>query len=318
MVVRFLWAEPIYGYPKGLIVPDQTKVHVYKANFTGFFPGLLYNKIPIIINSKGLRDVEHNYSNPQNAFRILGLGDSLTLGSGIALEDTYLFNLEKNLQKKRFNVEIIKAGINSYDLDQEYAFYREEGYAYNPNLIIIGITLNDIVPVDVQKRMKASFGKKDSIASIKKFIQDNCKLCSFIYLSLKPILAWGEKNYNLVYFETVYPRWNSSDWSHFSATILELNKHLESRDQKLFLLYFPYTFQFNHSIAYGNLPQEKLFKLSTEKNITFIDMTSRLDTEDFKKYYLTGDEVHLNPEGNRVASDVILEEMLNNNFFDTT
>ena len=50
-----------YGYPPGLFLPDDTKGFVYKPHFKGLFPNEPFTDISININSKGLRDVEHEY-----------------------------------------------------------------------------------------------------------------------------------------------------------------------------------------------------------------------------------------------------------------
>ena len=47
------------------------------------------------INSKGLRDYEYSYRKSGNAFRVICLGDSITFGQGVTLEDTYIKQLEE-------------------------------------------------------------------------------------------------------------------------------------------------------------------------------------------------------------------------------
>src|SRR5436309_15627215 len=46
-------------------------------------------------NSKGLRDRETSYAKPPGKLRILMLGDSLTVGWGVAVEDTFPRRVER-------------------------------------------------------------------------------------------------------------------------------------------------------------------------------------------------------------------------------
>ena len=117
-----------YGYPTGVYIPDATKGDRFTPNFRGYFLNPPYDHIPININSRGLRDVEHELKKPEKTIRILGLGDSVTFGSGVFLEETYLYRLEQLLQQQGINAEVIKSGVNSYKVDQEYTYYIEEVY----------------------------------------------------------------------------------------------------------------------------------------------------------------------------------------------
>ena len=57
--------------------------HEHRPGASGYFMG-----VDVAINSKGLRDTEYTYEKPDSTFRILLLGDSITLGGSSA--GTYL------------------------------------------------------------------------------------------------------------------------------------------------------------------------------------------------------------------------------------
>ena len=75
------------------------------GDYTLMKPGSHYEwqKIPVEINSHGLRGPEVTYEKPTDTFRILNLGDSVTMGWGVRVEDTYGQQLESSLnnQNKR-------------------------------------------------------------------------------------------------------------------------------------------------------------------------------------------------------------------------
>jgi lysophospholipase L1-like esterase len=91
------------------------------------------------INQKGLRDHEHSYERPNNAKRILVIGDSFAWGYGVEESERFSQRLETSL-----DVEVINAGVSGYSTDQELLWYSNEGVKYDTDLIILVFTGNDI------------------------------------------------------------------------------------------------------------------------------------------------------------------------------
>src|SRR3989339_352779 len=66
-------------------------------------------------NSQGLRDYEYGLKKPGNSIRIAAVGDSTTFGSGVNLEDTYVKQLEKILNKNcSKKIEVINFGAGGF------------------------------------------------------------------------------------------------------------------------------------------------------------------------------------------------------------
>ena len=218
IVLRIFWEKPGYGYSSGLFIPDEKKGYEYKPYFNGTFQGTLYKDIEININSKGLRDYEYEYAKQPNVFRILFLGDSATVGAGVNLENTFAKKLESNLRNKSYNVEVINAAVNSYEFDQEYIFYLDEGYKYSPDILIIGVALNDAGEVDIKKVKENYFGKGIlSNEVIQEFLKSHCYFCNFFrfnWIVIKNRLSGEGKDFNDQYFLHVYNLWNGEISDH--------------------------------------------------------------------------------------------------------
>ncbi len=123
--------------------PRDRLEYVYKPNSEFTFE----NDITYKINSKGLRGRELDYKKPHGIHRILALGDSYTFGWMLPLRDSYPSILEKILnQKSSLDYEVINAGVYGYNTEQEYEFLKREGIKYNPDLVIVGFTINDLEP----------------------------------------------------------------------------------------------------------------------------------------------------------------------------
>ena len=98
-------------------------------------------------NSIGHRDREYSIKKPNNTFRILVLGDSMTFGHGIKkLEDTWHEKLETLLNQDSGPVsfEVISLSINGWNTDSQlYELFRI-GFDYSPDMILLGYYMNDV------------------------------------------------------------------------------------------------------------------------------------------------------------------------------
>lgn len=309
LLVRLTWQIP-YAYPDGLHISDETKGYKYRPYFTGYFRNHLYSDIAIKINSKGLRDDEHSYEKDPASLRIFGLGDSVTFGSGVEFADTYLRQLENKLNSAGYDIEIIKAGVNGYEFDQQYTYFFEEGIKYAPDIVMIGVVLNDARPVDVDALKEKSKNRGRSIT--RSIIGTYCVLCKFVYSSAYRILRdlYLGIDRSQLYFERVYGLWQGSPWEEYQKKLFELNSYLEGHGIDLVLVIFPYTQQFEKSVNYGREPQNKIKEFAASNNIQVIDLVSHLDLPNFEKYYLAGDSVHLNADGYAIVRDVLYEELI--------
>jgi len=310
LIVRIMWTSPSesYGYPPGFLIPDFVSAgYKNQANFSGFFVGKGYENISIKTNSKGLRDYEHDYIKNNKTIRILGLGDSMTFGAGTEYEDTYLRILEKKLISSGRDVEIIKAGVGGYNLDEEYAYYFDEGYKYNPDIVLYGFVPNDIdnnlnlttIKENVEKY--GDFILKES--SFEQTVKKNCKSCIFVYSLIF--------NYDKKYYETMFSYWdNEKKAEHFNKKLLEIKNNVTNKNATLVIILFPYNPQFENSLNYGFSIQEKIKKLAQDNNISVIDLSQNLDVPNYKDYYLFNDICHLNKNGNELTAETIKTELI--------
>lgn len=84
------------------------------------------------INSLGLRDDETHHAKPPGTYRIVLLGDSRTFGYGVPIEQHFSRLLEAYFER----LEVINMGVSGFGVDQELLFLREEGFRYQPDLVM--------------------------------------------------------------------------------------------------------------------------------------------------------------------------------------
>ena len=95
------------------------------------------------INSGGFRDREYPVQKDPSEYRILFLGDSVVYGYGLSLADTLPKQLEEVFKKEDRPTEVLNFGVSGYETEQEIEFLKETGLKYQPDMVIVGYTLND-------------------------------------------------------------------------------------------------------------------------------------------------------------------------------
>lgn len=127
----------------------------------GLTPGLRFEHRPgvrarlmgvdVAINAAGLREREITRSKPDNVVRIAVIGDSVTFGWGVAVEQTYPRQLEGLLNARRplgagVAFEVLNFGVGNYGISDVAAMLEHKAVAYEPDLILYGAFINDAEP----------------------------------------------------------------------------------------------------------------------------------------------------------------------------
>jgi len=104
-----------------------------EVNFDGF-------PFKIITDSHQLRSFQKvDYQKPPDTFRILCIGGSIFAASGANNDETFAFYLNKILKDRipGQKFEVINAAKTLWELPEFYTYLKNEGYKYNPDLVVI-------------------------------------------------------------------------------------------------------------------------------------------------------------------------------------
>lgn len=120
--------------------------------------GTLYRHLPNLrvdlgsytlrTNSLGFRGPEIAREKPPGTFRIVVLGDSVSYGTGVDEEVTFLRRWETSLEQRHPGraFEVVNTGHPMYDTVQELALLRDEALALQPDLVLLVYVVNDVEP----------------------------------------------------------------------------------------------------------------------------------------------------------------------------
>lgn len=116
-------AELGWAHQPNAQVPDQ------------YGPGL-----GITINAQGFRATE-DYARavPAGRYRLVALGDSFTMGYGVADADPY----PAQMQAACPNLQTVNMGQGGYGLDQDYLWYKRDGVALESQVLLVALIAHD-------------------------------------------------------------------------------------------------------------------------------------------------------------------------------
>lgn len=246
------------------------------AGYTLMKPGSYYEwqSIPVAINSHGLRGPETTFPKPPNTFRILNLGDSVVMGWGVRMEDTYGQQLEALLNEQvaeDIRYEVINAGVPGWNLENALAYLQAEGLRYEPDLILLDLTLTN----DIKGR---SALLADNYQPTIKWLRDHTYFWPFLSIQLRWMEARneGRERIDVIDPPTEPDKYfpldpGAEQWNEFWSLVSGINEVAAEKDVPVVVVIFPLEFQVIDD-SYSTLAQEVLTTRAAEAGIPALDL----------------------------------------------
>lgn len=300
-----------------------------------------YVGVPVSINSLGLRGPEVSVPKPSHTVRIIGVGDSITFGYGIAQEDTFLNVLQTKLNQPAngdLRYEVLNAGVEGTGLDYYYHFLSVDAPKLQPDVVLVNLCLNDIAIYSNRggKSERAVGNPADRLVrGTSDVLLKHSQLYIALYMRLKSLL-YGVgvldinkiQGYNFLPLESSSPRKEKAWESSFQ--MLSKIADLARRDgYRLVIVVFPmemqlspdalglYRDQFHVRLgaeAQSGEPQKRIRDFGSEHGIAVVDLLPAFRTVDSAKLYLRNKVISLDPIhpsllGNRIAAEEIFKTL---------
>lgn len=246
------------------------------AGYTLMKPGSHYEwqGISVDINSHGLRQPEISYEKAPSTIRILNLGDSVAMGWGVREEITYGHQLEVLLNEKATGdqqYEVINAAVPGWNLENELAYLQAEGLKYQPDLILLDLTLvNDV------------YGKSALLAQNRpapiEWLRSNTYFWPFLTVQLRTMQARSQGRDRIDVIdpptrpESYFPLDAEDErWANFWGLVLDINQLAKENNVPVVLILFPLEFQVLDE-NYPTVPQDLLMAKAAEAGIPAVDL----------------------------------------------
>ena len=158
----------------GRHAPDPDVGHIYYPNVEQILQEREWRQI-WRSNSQGVRANRDYGPKPSDIYRILVIGDSFTVGDQVSLAQTYPGVLQRRFDAMFGDrrVEVINAGYPGYGTANEARWLQKFGRSFEPDLVLLGMTPNDLgenlCPLCVVARNGALVSRQSSGRQWRKF-----------------------------------------------------------------------------------------------------------------------------------------------------
>jgi lysophospholipase L1-like esterase len=231
---------------------DPLIAHEHAPNRRAILMGVEFDT-----NSKGLRDREFSYAKPPGRLRVLMLGDSLTVGWGVPVEDTFARRIEKMYADRGLDAEVINAGVGNYNTVQEVQYFLTRGFEYKPDIVVLNFFVNDAEPVPAHDA--------PSIAA------RVCYACIFIRGRLDTLerMVLGRHDW-ASYYLGLYDGGRAKGWLDAKQAIRKLADYTKANGIRLIIASLPEL----HDIADYRLQRitDLVHEVADENGVGFVDI----------------------------------------------
>jgi lysophospholipase L1-like esterase len=239
-------------------------------------------------NHYGQLDDQFPVAKPAGEFRLLMIGDSTTMGFGVPKEETIAHYLERMLDEtdtRYASHQVINAAVHGYNTTQEVEMLRLS-MRFEPDVIVIGFTLNDITePYIVDRKFGGTgfdyhgvlqtsnqlIGWVLSDTGIGRIIQEAHNR-QFDYLYVKRQEEFTVRD--MVQSGPDEPKFKKG-WQSSLAGLDEMYAIAKQSDIPVVLIIFPFTFQIGREHLLG--PQRLVTKRAAKQYVQVIDVASLLE-----------------------------------------
>lgn len=283
----------------------------------------LWDGAPVVVNAKGLRGPELDYARTPGALRVLYLGDSVTVGYGLASHaESYPYLAAPRLQERlRRPVETVDGAVNGYATWQEVRWFEREGLRYAPDLVVLGFVLND-VPEQPQatggSRPPSSKQLRQSVETSVDWLANHSTVVALARTAALRVrfgrdIRQGARREEAFAVATLVHDPERADvqraWAATFADLDRLRALCRAHGVRLGLVVFPFAFQLSEEGV--DDPQRRLLAYARSHDVAALDLLpvlrahvrdDRLAASDI---FL--DEDHPSPLGSLIVADALAE-----------
>jgi lysophospholipase L1-like esterase len=283
------WKEDFQESPEfyGMLTKasdNRTLLWEYRPSFAGEYLGT-----PIVTNAHGFRDAEHSLENSNGNYRVAFVGDSVTVGVGVQLEETFTRRFEEiaNAGEPEPAVEALSISIDGYTGIQVLELAREKALPFSPSLVVYVLCMNDFDFVRSSGQKRKYFEKPRSFF-------------------LRVI--------NRAYFKVLGGDYYRSAYKNNGATVLSdvvnTGRILGSEGMEFVVVLMPTFGKIENGDSYPLIwLHQEITAALVSQSVQVIDLLPEL--QQFGELADFGmDEIHLNQVGHELVAETLVDQLL--------
>jgi lysophospholipase L1-like esterase len=278
-----------------------------KPHVRAFMPsGALYRT-----NRHGFRGREYAARKPAGVFRVVIVGDSVTMGSGVEEDEAYPALLEPALNAeaagKAARYEVLNLGVPGAHLGFVVTRLEGLGLRFDPDLIVYGWTVNDIEGDLYRKTMPTS----EEVKRRRQAFQASPFASSALVRVVLPhwrALREGIRPPPESYVHEL--RWNyfhnAEAWADFSAGLDRLARVQEERSVCVAVFLHTHLKALNFLYPFRTI-HRRVQEAARERGLLVIDSFHAHRGRSARPLWVDPTNLHPNPRGHRILGEALFE-----------
>jgi len=244
--------------------------------------------VDIRINGHKLRDDDYDYERPADTQRILMLGDSVTFGWGVPIEQTVSKRLERRLRETGRKVDVINTGVGNYNTTMEVAYFLTEGIKYDPQVVVLNYFINDAEPTPTYKPF--NFLERYSYA--------------YVWLSGRFDVVSRQLAHQPTWWEYYSGLYESQGWKAAEEAIDQLSSYCHSHGIGLLIVNYPELRQLK-PYRFDRV-RALLREAAIHNGADYLDLYDVVRNEDESQLWVTRLDPHPNSYAHKLNTDALV------------
>ncbi len=253
-------------------------------------------RIEYHINSRGMRGPEVAASKPENAYRVVCLGDSITFGEGVRYEDTYPAVLATILGERMPDrrVEVINAGVQGFGTNDAAAFFLRRCLQLKPDVVTLGFFLNDAMPHDETIRQNEAMMRDAPLSGLARA----SRIWEIVERSRRADALQGE------YFASIRLSFDSEAWDRCRQVLAGMQQVAREDGFRFIVVLFPVLYELDAGYPFQALHQ-RIAGACEDAGCEFIDLLAVYQGHRAETLWVHPVDHHPNEIAHRLAAEAI-------------
>ncbi len=273
--------------------PDEESDRLARS-VSGYFKGASFST-----NAFGMRDVERRQAKPRGSWRVAVLGDSFTMGSGVAQDQTFARQLERSLGAALHPrpVEVLNFGIGGDDFQMELRHWRNVVSSFQPDLVLFAMNEGNDLPVSsaaaVPARSTAACRRVRAVS-----------LWSYQRMTDSFLAALVCSQARARFCSEGPERESDVDWLALDRELDDFKRLSSERGEEAVIALIPDTMQLDYAWS------RRLRLVLLRRHVRVFDLVARFPAKKLPRPWIYASDAHPNPVWHAEVATLLAEDML--------
>ena len=257
-------------------------------------------------NSHGYRDLERPLVKPAGVHRVVSLGDSFAWGASVEFEDAYPQRLERSLTRRRHETwEVVNLALPGMNTVDHAAQLVEEGFAYSPDVVLLGYVMNDSEDAQAAEARRAADWAQARPGPPGGFLN---RSALFLFVSTR-LWATAENRKRIAGYRSMYED-TATGWAAGKRALKSMGAACRERGVPLVVAIFPlFANPFDDGYPFTEL-HLKVAQAAGEAGAKVVDLLPAYKGLRWDLLVVNGvEDEHPNEIAHRIAAGTLLREL---------